>query len=269
MGSVALEGFGGGGSDLNFKVVSFDAEEELFAASPKENTIGVITSDPINGWTVNEKEPTEHLDRMIWISTGTYGTVEFNALKKNSVQIYPVNVRQYADGQWKVVDAYIYQGESWVEISGRVYLVENGIVNTDLTGDFSALAYGPSSSNASRKAPSVVKANNNIQIYHKTTGDASCSGSWFSKNAIDLSKFGKYRIHLIDTVGENHIRITIAKTVTDKYTEVAGFGLAGKTEGVYDIDISSLSGVYFVGISLYGNLDAATRGLWFDDLWLE
>ena len=59
---VPLEGFGGGASSpLNFKIVAYATEEELVAAQPKENTIGVITTTPINGWVFDSEDPYEIL----------------------------------------------------------------------------------------------------------------------------------------------------------------------------------------------------------------
>lgn len=65
---VPLEGFGGGGSSpLNFKIVAYATEEELAAAQPKENTIGVITTTPISSWTFSAKKPfnTDTYDKYI------------------------------------------------------------------------------------------------------------------------------------------------------------------------------------------------------------
>ena len=59
---VPLEGFGGGGSSpLNFKIVAYATEEELMAVTPQENTIGVITTTPINGWIFGSEDPYEIL----------------------------------------------------------------------------------------------------------------------------------------------------------------------------------------------------------------
>jgi hypothetical protein len=103
-----------GGNPMNFKVVAYATEEELLAASPKENTIGIVTTDTITSWIFSATEPEAPVDGMVWISIGTSGAAEFNALKKNGIYIYPLSAKQYVSGAWVNVTAKIWQGGEWV-----------------------------------------------------------------------------------------------------------------------------------------------------------
>ena len=87
--TVPLYGFGGGGgAALNFDVKAYDTEEALLAATPKENTIGIITTTPITSWIFSATEPkipTDGDDGLVWFHIGTTSPVSFNALKKTTL----------------------------------------------------------------------------------------------------------------------------------------------------------------------------------------
>lgn len=53
----------------------------------------------------------------VWISNGTSSGVEFNALKKNSLFVYPVVVWQYKYGKWSTEHAEIFKNGQWVQFS--------------------------------------------------------------------------------------------------------------------------------------------------------
>ena len=112
---------GGGSGGLNFKIVSYATKSELLADTPKENTIGVITSIPIKGYHFGTEEPSPAAAGMVWITTGTISTTAFNALKKNAIQVYPISAKQYISGSWVDVTALSYQGGEWVEWKTYLY----------------------------------------------------------------------------------------------------------------------------------------------------
>lgn len=101
----------GGGASLNFKVVGGTSAP----ASPKENTIWVNTSAEITSWVFSVTEPETPAAGMVWISVGTTSPVEFNALKKNSIMVYPLSAKQYVSGAWVDKEAKSYQDGAWVD----------------------------------------------------------------------------------------------------------------------------------------------------------
>ena len=110
---------GGGGAALNFKVVGGTSQP----ANPKENTIWINTSTPITDWVFSATQPTSASGK-VWIHIGTSSVVEFNALKKNGIQVYPLSAKQYVDRAWKNVTAKSYQGGKWVD--WITYLFKSG-----------------------------------------------------------------------------------------------------------------------------------------------
>lgn len=111
---------GVGGADINFKVVGGTTQP----ASPKENTIWVNTSTKISEWTFSATQPVNPTDGMVWFSTGKSSSVEFNALKKNRLNVYPISVKQYISSKWTDKTAKTYQGGKWVD--WLTYLYDGG-----------------------------------------------------------------------------------------------------------------------------------------------
>ena len=89
-----------GESPLNFSVKTYPSETELKADTPHENTIGVITTTTISGWVFSATEPTKPEVGMVWFTLGTSSPVAFNALKNDTIQVYPVSAKQYFGGAW-------------------------------------------------------------------------------------------------------------------------------------------------------------------------
>lgn len=110
----------GGGGGLNFRVIGGTSSP----SSPKENDIWVNTDVKIASYIFSVTEPTNPVQGMVWISTGTSSPVTFNALKKNGIMVYPMSAKQYIDGAWIYVDAMSYQGGEWVALV--TYLFKSG-----------------------------------------------------------------------------------------------------------------------------------------------
>lgn len=108
---------GGGGASLNFKVVGGTTAP----SNPKENTIWVNTDAEISSWVFSATEPESPEEGMLWISTDTSSPVEFNALKKNSIQVYPLSAKQYVGGALVGKTAKTYQGGTWVDWITYIY----------------------------------------------------------------------------------------------------------------------------------------------------
>ena len=135
---------GSGGAALNFTVKTYPSEVELKADNPKENTIGVITSTTMTSWVISATEPKEPEVGMIWISVGGSSSVEFNALKHNTLQVYPICAKQYEVGAWVVKVAFSYQNNEWVNWwNGELF--DNGNQFENITGGWTASGYSHSS----------------------------------------------------------------------------------------------------------------------------
>lgn len=117
------------GVELNFNVVTYATEEELLAATPSVNTIGVVTDIPITNWLFGYTEPNPAEEGMVWILTSELSSVEFNALKKNTIQVYPVYAQQYISGSWNTINSKIYQN-GWSDLTAK------GVPEFSYDGDY-------------------------------------------------------------------------------------------------------------------------------------
>lgn len=104
----------GGGSDLNFKVIAVASGTSL-PTTAAENTIAVITTAPITSYVFSSTAPTSPTEGMVWFATGTASTVGFNAIKKNSLWVYPTGCQQYVSGAWVNKTAKTYRDGAWVD----------------------------------------------------------------------------------------------------------------------------------------------------------
>lgn len=116
---------GGGTGGFNFKIVGGTTQP----SSASENTIWVNTDVKITGWCFSATEPESPKEGQIWISVGTFSTVEFNALKKNGIQVYPISVKQYVSDIWMNKTAKTYQTGVWKDWC--VSLIQDGAEMVD------------------------------------------------------------------------------------------------------------------------------------------
>lgn len=216
----------GGSNPLNFKIVSYATEEELLAASPKENTIGIVTSDTITSWIFSDTEPTETIEGMVWISTGTSSPTTFNALKKNTLQVYPLSAKQYIGGAWVDKTAKSYQGGAWVDWILDINILEKG-VNT--ASNWSGGSY---QSDGTMKFTRPTNSNPYTQ-YTKTT--------------YDLTHYNVLEV-VITAVGNGYTAVGVMNAQTDSSSEVAT--IVNPKVGAHQVDISSITGAYPIGVWL-------------------
>lgn len=221
--------FKAGGAGLNFKILAVAHEDDL-PQTAAENTIAVITDTPIAQWAFASANPFESpSEGSVFIETSVSSTNAFNALRKNSLMVYPISGMQYIAGSWLRKTTYFYQNGLWVD--GTTYLYKDGKEFPAITGGW--------------------------------------SGGW-AKNASSLSLYGGSGVGVIQTE-----RTTAKVSVTDeaklKFSGTVNnlgssatlrFGLSTTTElgGLVaygttlpcEIDVSALSGEYYVIMYYYG-----------------
>ena len=182
-------GAGGGVIGLNFDVVAYATEEEMNAATPKENTIGVITSDKITAWVFSATEPTEPMEGMVWIRSGTSSATEFNALKKNGIQVCPLSVNQYLSGAFGGKVAKTYQNGNWVSWMETIF--KNGESKYSLRASTSMADFN-TPSGGSYSAGTAKKENGQLVFGDDSTSDFQVGGFIFS--GVNLA--GKKNLHI-------------------------------------------------------------------------
>lgn len=217
-------GSGGGGASLSFKILTYTTETALLAASPAENTIGVVTTDTITSWIFAAEQPAEGSEGMLWIRTGTASAAAFNALKKNGITLYPISAMQYVGGVLVDVVAKSYIGGTWVDWwNGELY--SSGNEYTAVTGGW--VDYSGNTAGAV-----VEKESSFLKL---TTGKHGTNTRIETANLIDMTEYST---------------LTLSGEIKSA-TTYCGWGLCdseGKqvafTTSAYSIDISKMSGLY-------------------------
>lgn len=101
---------------VNFSVKAYASEEELQAATPASNTIGVVTDTAISKSVLAPTEPDNPPAGMVWIKTAATGK-EIATLAAAGLEfgmVYVISAYQYIADAWAKLTAKSYQGGVWV-----------------------------------------------------------------------------------------------------------------------------------------------------------
>lgn len=237
---------GGGSGGLNFKIVGGTSTP----SSPKENTIWVNTDVEITSYIFSATEPeapADGLDGPVWISIGDSGGVKFNALKKNSIMVYPITAKQYVDGKFDTKDAFIYQNEEWkIWWDGMLY--EAGNLYEDYTGGWSSEGY--------THPKGIVSGTIDTNGIH-LTGNADKFVMVGTKEPVNLTGYTKLKVKGIVSSSLYNVSIEVILCPT-KYAPdlVAEFHLNSTTgQREEEFDIKNFDGEYYIicnaGMSSY------------------
>lgn len=261
MGTVFLHGNGGsGGGGLNFRVIGGTSAP----TNPKENDIWVNTDVKITSYIFSATEPGSPAEGMVWISVGISSSIEFNALKKNGIQVYPISAKQYIGGVWTDVTAMSYQGGTFV--TWIVYLYNLGDECKDLTGGWATRAWAYDS-NYKTKTPTLTKNADSLTIAVGSSSNETDNGSGVVEvlNDIDVTN--------ISTIKANFKSVTVSGSANSTYYPMLAiclvnrnatyFGtnkVAGTTKSfttikttnsvVLDCDVSKIKGSYDIVIGI-------------------
>lgn len=239
MGNAFLYGNGGGGGNaLAFRVLSGTSAP----SSPKENDIWVNTSTAITSYVFSATQPTGS-NGMVWIYVGTSSVVEFNALKKNRLNVYPISAKQYISGKFTDKTAKTYQNGAWMDWAKPYYFVEDGETKTNHTFIGS-------------QASTLASADGLLTI--RPSGD-SYRGLYFSGTKIGNTTFNTEGVF---TGNKTYIRIW-DKSTTPTDSNFVASAAVDKSNGRLDISAFA-DGEYFFGFcSLYNETNKIAN------LWIE
>lgn len=242
---------GGGGAGLNFAIIGGVTKP----TNPRKNTIWVNTPTEITRWVFDTNEPAELDEGMLWIVTGTSSKVAFNALKKDTLMVYPTTCKQFVDGTWVDVPAESYISEEWVEWFTYLF-VENG-------GQAVPWVFKKLNADVSN-----VSEKNGTIVFEYTTVDNSYMSAG-TESTVDLSNCSKVcfdvvvRSNYASGGGEFTIGVT-SKQVNAEYnnTFVASEKPAADSiRKTISVDVSGISSGF---ISMYGIVNATIYNVWLE-----
>lgn len=224
-------GFGGGGS-------------------VKDNTIWVNTDTDINGYAFSATEPTSPVEDMVWFVTGASSSAAMNVDKKNTVMLYPSGCYQYIDGAWIKKTALTYLNGAWVAWKLTIY--DAGYINTDAIGSFVSVGKQASSTNGgTAAAPTVTYNADNILIY---TSNNYKGGIVYTELPVDLTAFSTVNVYAKESGGyAPSLKIYSAIGSYQDSNVAASVTITKGATGTYSVDVSALSGEYFIGFAMLGD----------------
>ena len=247
---------GAGGASLNFKVVPGLTQPGTAA----ENTIWVKT-ESLTGWYFAATQPENMQEGEVWFPTGTESAVEFNALKKNAVQVYPLSAKQLTGGVLVDVEAMSYQGGEWAEWwSGELYDAGNEF--EIFTGGWGIDGY------TSTGANSILTVGEKKTDYMYFVGASGKTNLLATLKSINVDRFNTLYIDgepisVLNNELSVGVSINKSKSVTDRINAM-NFS-AEKKRQIMSMDISSVSGDVYVLV--YGHASSSCIGkvyrIWF------
>lgn len=253
---INMTGGGSGGAALNFDVVWYATESELLAATPKANTIGIISTTEMTGWIIDANQPENMTDGMVWLQVGTESAAEFNALKKNGLQVYPLFAKQYISGELVYKPSKIYQNNEWVDLV--TYLFRYG------KQSYTWKAIGKRSSSASNNTAKAPTATTNADgsVTLKMTGGTSTMqnrGGYICEQSVDLTNITSITVKAdLTPTGGFEFGVYILPLNATYYNEAVARAICYTDSGVVNelsVDLSQfkLSGHYDIFVATYAS----------------
>lgn len=253
---------GGGGAALNFRVVGGTTAP----TNPAENCIWVNTNTAITSWIFSATEPSPAEAGMVWISIGVSSVVEFNALKKNGIQVYPISAKQYISGAWVDKTATSYQGGVWCEWIPAGALYWQGDQRPDITGGWETSVF-----DAENPYVGGTRSEKDGVVTLDAAGGERKNIKYLTQNMVNLANAKTLNINILQREGVSNdgflgvnFWVSTATTITEAATSSTVAAIVGiPSTGLFSIDVSNLSGSYYVKIECYNSICA------FDKIWWE
>ena len=241
------------GVELNFEVVGGTTAP----SNPKENMIWVNTSTKITSYIFSATQPTGSAG-MVWISVGTSSSVAFNALRKNSVKVYPLSAKQYISDAWVNMDAQIYQSGVWVVFStAKYYIFRSGEGAVE-----SLKAYHETNASISiSKNEITTNYTNNVSFY---------ATSLRTNEKINLESFSilKMSCKPSDVLDNSYAVFGLTnKAFTNADMEESAFSAKvsiteSSSKQTFSVDISNITSSFYVGFLFAGKMTVT-------NIWME
>ena len=177
----------------------------------------------------------------VWISTGDFSTAEFNALKKNGIQVCPKSAKQYINGTWVVKTGQIYQSGTWK--GWAHYLIGNGVDAQTVTGGF------PVDWHTDWQ---VFNSDGSVTLKH-SYADATFRHDYSTNNTFDVTNYTKLVVHA--TAWDTYEAFSVGvNTVANKGQKCISSVSIENVPSTVTLDISSITGYvcFQVDMPYYG-----------------
>lgn len=242
------------GSAKSLKVVSC-ASADAFPTVVLKNTMAVISDVPSVRIYIQAERPENGEAGDVWARTGDGDAISMYT-SRSSLEIGVMHVEQHDGEKWKRVEAHVYDGAQWRQVSVERYMLyKRGEDNTAVTGGWATDAHD-----------GISLTFGTDSIVFKVVKDGNRYASFYTKNKIDLTEYKTLGIVLskasgVGTSGDMYLGATLkaytgasGPELGDSYTAGGSLNVApdkGKDfteERDFIIDISALDTSYYIQI---------------------
>ena len=225
------------GVELNFEIVGGTTEP----TNSTDNTIWVNTDTEISSWAFSATEPSNPTEGMVWILVGVSSAFEFNALKENTNQIYPISAKQYVSGTFVNKHVKSYQGGEW---KNWIEIIDFDLTSWTFKNPYPSRSYTRGTydlSNKTLKGTVLTTYQHVVMVKNEKINFSSSNQLKFVYSlSRNLSSYGA----IIVKVSSSNSDPTDASCVVNK--QINAFG----TNTEVAIDVSSLNYSYYLWIGL-------------------
>ena len=231
--------------------------------NPREGTIWVKTSSEKPDYIISESQPGSPSSGLAWIKLGSDG-VSLPVDKKGTLAINLSGCTVYSGTAWDNVDAWVYTGGQWVQFSPqKYYLIKNGVIVAPSAGWGGRATTDTNDEYTEAKAPTISNVSGGLKIY--VSGKEYIRSLYVTNAQIDITKYTKLCVDKTDVSGYG--RFGVAKTYDLSFSNSGGFAASCGIEYEGYIDLSELSGAFYVAIMIgSANYSASVT---IKNIWLE
>jgi len=231
---------GGGGSDLNYRVMASTSAP----ANPKANDIWIKSGTAVNGYrfaSVTPSGASSSTGNVYLICSTTYDRTTDNTVpvlnildRKENGQVIRcllelTGCRQVIGGEWKAVNAYLYKGGAWLQFSADL---------ADI--DF----YNAGTEKAALTLSNVTKASTYLNATLAKGGNASVT-----IKDVDLTNHKTVKATYSNLQGDGTFKGYISLKILDTSgASVKATSEASEASGTLTLDVSSLSGKHQIQV---------------------
>lgn len=220
---------GGGGGGVGLQVVTGLTEP----GNPRENMVWVKSDKAGKKYVFAEAAPEAPAEGLIWFSATGDGII--------------TQANVYGDGVWNRVDAYMYLSGTWVHIaSAIVYLYNKGDTCDAVSGGWEAAAWYINSG-ATGSAPGLTKGDSSLTVRY--TGK---EGLLDTRASVNLDKIRKVCAVISGNASTNSY-LAVSTGSGERGFPTNQKASESLSNGTVELDVSALSGNYFVGFRVRGS----------------
>jgi hypothetical protein len=170
--------------------------------------------------------------------------VEFNALKNNGIQVYPLSAKQYVGGAWVDVEAKSYQGGEWVD--WIIYLINGSNLNTTYAG-----AWNKTTGSQGAGGSAAMTSEGLLIVGNKGTDTYGTQFRYGPDETIDFNNINTIEFIVSNKSGSSALCAWVTPVFATSYTSTSVASVGERittTNQIVSMDVSGVSGEYYLRV---------------------